>query len=205
MELYYTSGASLLAAHIVARELGLAGSLNKVDPVTSTTGGSREFASIHLKGYVPTSEIKSGAVLTEVTSLLLYLADQASKKRLAPANSTLERYRFIEWLIFISSEIHKGFGPPWTLATSEATRRAAIERLEQRFTYLDWLLTDRPCLMGEGFTAADAYLFTIVNWATYHNVALSPCPNLLAFLARVYARLAVPQASQAQGLLEQAA
>jgi glutathione S-transferase len=189
----------------MARELGLPITLNKVDLATRKTEDGREFGAINPKGYVPALKLKSGEVLTEVASLLQYLADQAPQTSLAPAHGTLEHYRFIEWLTFISSEVHKGFGPLWNPATPEAMRKAAIEKLGQRFTYLDRLLEDQPFLMGEGFTAADAYLFTVVNWATYHNVDLTPYPNLQAFLGRVHARSAVQQALRAEGLLKEAA
>jgi glutathione S-transferase len=205
MELYYTSGACSLAVHIVARELELPITLNKVDLATHKTEDGREFWSINPKGYVPALKLKSGEVLTEVAALLQYLAEQAPQTGLAPAHGTFERYRFNEWLTFISSEIHKGFGPLWSPVTPEAMRQATIKKLGQRFTYVDHLLADQPYLMGESFTAADAYLFTVVNWATYHNVELTPYPSLQAFLGRVYARSAVQQALRAEGLLKEAA
>jgi glutathione S-transferase len=205
MELFYTPAACSLAVHIVTREAGLPITLSKVDLATRRTEDGRDYRAINPKGYVPALKLANGEVLTEAAALLQYLADQAPQAGLAPTPGSLERYRFIEWLTFISSEIHKGFGPLWSPATPEATRNAAIERLGQRFAYLDAQLAEGPFLMGEEFTAADAYLFTVLNWATFHKIDLSPYPKLQAYLKRVSARPGVQKALQAEGLLKDAA
>jgi glutathione S-transferase len=205
MELFYAPAACSLAVHIVAREAGLLIALRKVDLKTHRTEDGRDYRSINPKGYVPAMRLENGEVLTEVAALLQYLADQAPQAGLAPAQGSLARYRFIEWLTFVSSEIHKGFGPLWSPATPDATRNAAIERLGQRFAHLDAHLADRPFLMGEGFTAADAYLFTVLNWAAFHKIDLSPYPKLQAYLKRISARPNVQKALQAEGLLKDAA
>jgi glutathione S-transferase len=205
MKLYYAPAACSLAPHIVAREAGLAIDLDKLDFATRKTEGGEDFAKVNPKGYVPALRLDNGEVLTEAATLVQYLADQAPQAGLAPANGTLERYRLQEWLTFISSEVHKGFGPLWNPQAPEAAKEIARENLAKRFAYLDQHLAGRSYLAGERFTAADAYLFTVANWSNFHNVDLTPYPNLKAFMDRVAARPAVREAMQAEGLLKQAA
>ncbi|HEX8662718.1 MAG TPA: glutathione transferase GstA [Beijerinckiaceae bacterium] len=205
MKLYYAPGACSLAPHIVAREAGLRLDLDKLDFATRKTEGGEDFSVVNPKGYVPALRLDSGEVLTEVATLVQYLADQAPQSGLAPAAGTIERYRLQEWITFVSTEIHKGFGPLWNPAMPEAAKEIAKANLAKRFAFLDGELAKRPYLTGERFTAADAYLFTVVNWTNIHKIDLSPYPNLKAFMDRVAARPAVRQALQAEGLLKQAA
>jgi glutathione S-transferase len=205
MELYYAPGACSLAPHIVARELGLPVTLQRVDLASRKTADGRDFVAVNPKGYVPALRLDDGEVLTEAAAILHYLVDKAPDAGLAPAHGTPGRYRFIEWLTFIATEIHKGFGPLWKPDTPEATRIATIERLNQRFEMLDRHFAERPSLMEQGFTAADAYLFTVVSWAQYLKVDLSAYPNLRTYLSRVSARPAVQAALRAEGLLKEAA
>jgi len=205
MKLYYTPAACSLAPHIVAREAGLKLEIEKVDLAGKKTETGADFSKINPKGYVPALGLDNGEVLTEVATLVQYLADQAPQSGLAPANGTMERYRLQEWLTFISTEIHKGFGPLWKPDTPAETKEAAKANLAKRFAYLDQHLANRSFLTAERFSAADAYLFTVVNWTNFHNIDLAPYSNLKAYVQRVAARPAVQQAMQAEGLLKQAA
>jgi glutathione S-transferase len=143
--------------------------------------------------------------MTEVSALIQYLADQAPQAGLIPAAGTPERYKVLEWIGFIATEIHKGFGPLWNPALPDASKDAAKAHLAKRFAYLDGQLKGRAYLTGDRFSAADAYLFTVVNWTNMHNIDLKPYPALKAFMDRVAARPAVRQALDAEGLLKQAA
>jgi glutathione S-transferase len=205
MKLYYAPGACSLAPHIVAREAGLRLDLERVDLGRGKTEGGVTFADINPKGYVPALSLDNGEVLTEVSALVQYLADQAPQAGLAPAAGTIERYRLLEWLGFISTEIHKGFGPLWKPQTPEETKAAAKATLAKRFAYLDQRLGRGPYLMGERFTVADAYLFTVANWTNFHAIDLKPYPNLKAYMERVGARPKVREALVAEGLLKEAA
>jgi len=205
MKLYYAPGACSLAPHIVAREAGLPVTLVKVDLSKHLTETGEDFRAINPKGYVPAIALTDGSLLTEAAAIIQYLADRQPEAGLAPVNGTTERYRLIEWLTFISSEIHKGFGPLWNPATPETVKAATKERLAARFAYLDATLAKQPFLTGETFTIADAYLFTVVNWTNFHGIDLSPFPNLQAFQARIAGRPAVQQALEAEGLLKKAA
>ncbi|MET0528356.1 MAG: glutathione transferase GstA [Microvirga sp.] len=205
MKLYYSPGACSLAPHIVAREAGLPISLEKVDLSKHLTETGENYRAINPKGYVPAITIEDGSLLTEAAAIIQYLADQKPASGLAPAHGTTERYRLIEWITFISSEIHKGFGPLWNPATPDAMKAATKERLATRFAYLDEVLGKQPYLTGETFTVADAYLFTVVNWTNFHAIDISSFKNLAAFQARVAARPKVQEALAAEGLLKKAA
>jgi glutathione S-transferase len=205
MKLYYAPGACSLAPHIVAREAGLKLDLEKVDLGIGRTENGVVFAEINPKGYVPALALDNGEVLTEVSALVQYLSDQAPQAGLVPAAGTIERYRLLEWLGFISTEIHKGFGPLWNPQSPEAAKTIARNNLAKRFAWLDQTLARGPYLLGERFTVADAYLFTVVNWTNFHAIDLKPYPHLKAFMERVGARPRVRDALAAEGLLRAAA
>jgi glutathione S-transferase len=201
MKLYYSPGACSLASHIVIREAGVPAEIVKVDLKTKKTEKGEDFSKINPKGYVPTLQLDNGQVLTEVAVLLQYIADQKPDAKLVPATGTLDRYREQEWLNFVSSEIHKGFSPLFNPATPEAYRTIALQRLNHRLELLDRHLSTNDYLMGKGFTAADAYLFTVTNWAKPLNVDLSGYNSLIAFRERVGKRPAVQATLKAEGLV----
>ena len=205
MKLYYYPGACSLATHIVAREAGVAFTLEKVDLANRTTETGASFTAINPKGYVPALGLQDGSVLTEASAIVQYLADSQPASDLAPAHGTMERYRLLEWLGFISTEIHKGFGLLWNPATPDEVKAATKERLASRFAYLDEKLGQQPFLTGSKFTIADAYLFTVVNWTNFHGIDISSFPNLQSFQARVASRPSVQQALEAEGLVKKAA
>lgn len=200
MKLYYYPGACSLAAHIVLRELNCEFSLVKVDLATKRTELGEDFLSINPKGYVPALQLPDGQVLTEDQVILQYLADSHGDSGLAPAAGSLERYRLMEWLAFIATELHKGFGPLWNPAIPDSIRQMAVERLSQRFAYVEERLAQQPYLLGGHFSIADAYLYTVLNWTTFHRIDLSPWPRLVGFQQRVGERPAVMAALQAEGL-----
>lgn len=205
MKLFYFPGACSMAPHIVAREAGLAVEIEKVDLKEGKTERGDDFAAINPKRYVPALQLDDGQVLTEVANLVQYLADQAPASKLAPAPGSMERYRLNEWLIFVSSEIHKGFSPLFKPDTPEAMKPIAKANLQKRFAYLDQALAGRQYLMGDQFTAADAYLFTVTNWHNFHNLDISQHENLTAYQQRIATRPAVRDAMAAEGLLQAAA
>ena len=174
MELFYAPGACSLAPHIVSREAGLPLDLVKVDLGAKKTANGGDYYAVNPKGYVPAIRFADGQVMTEVATLVQYLADQKPEAGLAPAAGTPARYRLMEWLTFISSELHKGFGPLWYPNTPAETKAAAKEKLATRFAWVDKQLAGRDYLMGETFTAADAYAFTILNWAGMLAIDLTP-------------------------------
>jgi glutathione S-transferase len=204
MKLYFSPGACSLAPHIVAREAGLKIDLEKVDLAARKTERGEDYLAINPKGYVPALRLDDGSVLTEVSALLQYVADRNPSAKLLPAPGTMERYRVLEWVGFIATEIHKGFGPLWNPQTPEAYKAIAIGNLAKRFLYLDSQL-GQGYLTGAQFTIADAYAFVTVSWANYLKVDLAPYAKLRAFLGRVAARPGVQAAMKAEGLIKEPA
>lgn len=200
MKLYYMPGACSLSPHIVAREAGLVFELVKVDAKTKRTEDGTDFLTINPKGYVPTLQLDSGEVLTEGPAIVQYLADLKPASGLAPANGTLARYHLQEVLGYINSEIHKAYSPLFKPDTPEAIREESKHYLHKRYALLEATLAKQPWLLGEHFTAADAYLFTVTNWARLVKVDLSDFPALQAFQLRVLERPAVQAAMDAEGL-----
>jgi glutathione S-transferase len=201
MKLYYSPGACSLAAHIVLREAAIEFQLVEVNLGTKKTVNGDDFLTINPKGYVPALELDDGQVLTEDHVIIQYLADQKPALGLAPVFATMARYRLMEWLGFIATEIHKGFGPFWNPATPEATRQNAVDLLSRRFEYLAGRLAkEGPWLMGEAYTIADAYLFTVLRWTDMHQIDLSRWPRLIEYMDRVARRPAVQEALRAEHL-----
>ncbi len=201
MKLYYSPGACSLSPHIALREAGLPVELHKVDLRARKLADGSDFTRINPKGYVPALGLDSGDVLTEGPAIVQYVADQNPGSGLAPAAGTIERYRLQEWLNFISTEIHKQFSPLFNPASTDEVKEAARAKLSSRFEWLDAQLAGKSYLMGERFTVADGYLFTVLNWASRVKVDLSNRPNLTAYHARVGARPAVQAAMRAEGLI----
>ena len=191
MKLYFSPGACSLSPHIVLRELGLPFETVQVDLKTKRTSDGSDFWKINPKGYVPTLQLEDGAILTEGPAIVQYLADRKPNAGLAPANGSFARYRLQEWLNFISTELHKQFSPLFNPATPESVKQAQQERLAERFREIVAAMGGTPWLMGDAFTVADAYLYTVLTWAAYVGVDLAPFPALQAYMQRVEARPAV--------------
>ena len=201
MKLYYSPGACSLSPHIVLHEAGLA-----YTPVLASTKSHKlqdgtDFYTINPLGYVPVLELDSGERLREGPAIVQYLADLVPEKNLAPANGTLARYRLQEWLTFIGTEVHKGFTPLFVPGTPEDYKPLVKERLLGRLQWIDGQLADKPYLLGEQFSVADAYLFTVSGWGQYVGVDISGLKNLLAYRERIAARPAVQAALKAEGLI----
>ena len=201
MKLYYTPGACSQAPHIAIHELGLPYEAVKVDLATHKLDDGTDYRTINPKGYVPTLELDDGTRLTEANVILQYLAEQ-KPGRLAPAFGSKDRWKLIEWLAFIASEVHKGFGPLWNPKTPGDVRERTVQALGNRFGYLAQTLEKQPFLMGDEFTIADAYLFVVLNWSDLHKVDLTPWPALQQFRKRVASRPAVQATLKAEGLVK---
>ncbi|PZP98952.1 MAG: glutathione transferase GstA [Variovorax paradoxus] len=200
MKLYYSPGACSLSPHIVLREAGLAFEALKAPTKTHKLDDGTDYYTINPLGYVPLLELDDGTRLAEGPAIVQYIADQAPLKNLAPANGTLARYRLQSLLTFIGTELHKGYSPLFNPATPEDYKTGVREKLVSRYKWVDEQLAGKDYLTGENFTVADAYLFTVTNWAKPTGVDLSAYANVGAFMARVAARPAVQEALKAEGL-----
>ncbi len=201
MKLYYSPGACSLAPHIVLNEAGYAYEVEKVDLATKKLASGGDFLAINPKGYVPAIALDDGQLLTELQVLLRYLADQKPQSNLMPKPGTMERYRVEEWMNYIATELHKGYSPLFRPNTPEEYKTIARENLAKRLALLDKALAGKQYLMGNAFTAADAYAFTILRWSPFTKVDLSPYANIKAFMARMEARPKVQQTLKEEGLL----
>lgn len=202
MKLYYSTGACSLSPHIVLREAGLPFELVLASTKTHKLQDGTDFYTINTKGYVPLLELDNGERLSEGPAIVQYIADQVPDKNLAPANGTWARYRLQELLNFISTELHKGFSPLFNPAMPEEAKALARAKLAERLGWIDAQLAGKQFLTGDQFTVADAYLFTVSNWARLVNVDLGAFTQLLAYRERVAARPAVQAAMKAEGLIK---
>ncbi|MBS0444916.1 MAG: glutathione transferase GstA [Proteobacteria bacterium] len=202
MKLYYSPGACSLSPHIVLRESGLAFDAVRASTKTHQLDDGTDYYTINSKGQVPLLELDSGERLSEGPAIVQYIADQAPDKKLAPANGTMGRYRVQEWLNFITSELHKTMGNLFNPATPEDAKQMFRDRTLAKLKWVDDRLAGKNYLMGDAFTIADAYLFTVTNWTQYIGVDISGLKNLSAFQARMAARPAVQEALRAEGLLK---
>jgi glutathione S-transferase len=200
-KLYYSPGACSLSPHIVLREAGLPFQLALASTKTHKLADGSDYYAINPKGYVPLLELDDGQRLSEGPVIVQYIADQVPASGLAPPAGTMARYRLMEWLNFITSELHKGFSPLFNPATPEDYKTLARAKLSERLRWVDSQLEGKDYLTGDTFTVADAYLFVVAGWAKHVGVDLASAPHLTAFLGRVAARPAVQAALKAEGLL----
>ena len=202
MKLYYSPGACSLSPHIAMHEAGLPFEAILAPTKTHKLPDGSDFYAVNPLGYVPYLTLDDGRSLHEGPAIVQYIADLAPAKNLAPANGTYERYKLQEWLTFIGTELHKSFSPLFAPTTPAETKASAVERLQSRLKWVDSELAGKQYLMGDQFTVADGYLFTVTNWAQYVSLDLSPYSNLVAYRGRVGTRPAVIAAMKAEGLIK---
>ncbi len=204
MKLYYSPGACSLSPHIALLEAGLPYDLVKVDLRAKKLENGDDYLKVNPKGQVPALGLDSGELVTEGPVIVQMIADKATGKNLAPARDSAERYKLQEWLNFITTEVHKNFGPLFSPVLADDAKAFFKDRVMAKFKYLDGQLAGRDFLMGKQFTVVDGYLFTMLNWADRMKFDLSAMPNLLAYKARVGARPKVQEALTKEGLMKAA-
>jgi glutathione S-transferase len=194
MKLFYVPGVCSLSPHIVLREMGADFQLDKVDRKTKVSESGADYNQLNPKSYVPALQLDDGTVLTEGASILIYLADQKGGEKVAPKAGTKQRYKLQEWLVFIATELHKNYGALFRKSPDPVPR----ETLQKRLDLVAGILSKQPYLLGDKFTAADAYLFTILRWSPRAEVTLPQA--LQQYMERVKARPAVAEALKVEGL-----
>lgn len=202
MKLYYSPGACSLAPHIVLRAAGATFELVRVDLNTHRTETGEDFFTINPKGQVPTLLLDDGSCLTEGPVIAQFIADQNPAANLLPPPKSMQRYRVLEWQNYITSELHKGFSPLFNSQFDAAAKTVARELLLKKYQWLNTELSTRNYLTGDEFTVADAYLFTVTNWARMVDVNLLDMSHLQAYRERIRALPAVTAAMRAEGLLK---
>ena len=200
MKLYYALATCSHAPHIALREAGLPFDLVQFDMKARTLAGGSKLEDVNEKGFVPVLELDDGQRLTEVAVILQYIADQVPEKKLAPRAGTMERYRLMEWLNFIATEVHKAYWPLFHDG-AEVENTKAREKLARNFGWIEKRLGKSPWLMGEQFTVADAYLITVLNWMRAAGIDIAPWPGLKEYRDRARKRPAVVAAMEAEGMI----
>ena len=201
MKLYYSPGACSQAAHIILHEAGLEHSSEAVDLRTKRTASGHDYWAVNPKGSVPAMVLDSGEVLTENGAVLQFLGDQAPASGLLPTEG-IGRYRVIEWLAYLGSDVHKSFGALWNPASGDDAKQAARDLVGKRFDYLEGKLAGQDYLTGSAMSVADPYLFAMLGWTGMHGIDLARWPNLTAFRERMLRRPTVQTVMQAEGLAE---
>ncbi len=202
MKLYYSPGACSLSPHIALEEAGLSYEAIAAPTKTHKLPDGSDYYAVNPLGYVPFLVLDDGTTLREGPAIVQYIADQVPAKNLAPANGSIARYKLQEWLTFIGTELHKNFSPLFSPATPDEMKTAARDKIAGRLKFVEGELAGKPYLMGDTFSVADPYLFTVTNWAALTGVDLSSYSNLLAFRARMAARPGVVAAMKAEGLIK---
>ena len=204
MKLYYSSGACSLSPHIALLEAGLPYDLVKVDVRAKKLESGDDYLNVNPKGQVPALALDSGELVTEGPVIVQMIADRAADKKLAPARDSAERYKFLEWLNFTTTELHKNFSPLFQPAIPDDVKTFFKDRLLGKFKYVDSQLAGRDYLMGKQFTVADGYLFVMLAWADRVKLDLSGLSNIAAYKARIAARPKVQEALTKEGLTKAA-
>lgn len=204
MKLYYSPGACSLSPHIILHEGGFSFNTEKVDFATKKTAIGTDYLSVNPNGYVPALVLDNGYILTEGPAIIQYLADQVPEKKLAPPAGTIERYPLMQWLNFISTELHKGFSPLFNTHAPAEWKTIVAAQLERRLNTVSHQLEGKIWLMGPEFTVADAYLFTVLNWGKHVGIEIDRWPVLKGYQGRVFERPAVRAAMDTEGLLQPA-
>ena len=198
MKLYYHPGTCALAAHIALQESGAPYVIEKVNLKTKQTESGDDYFGINPKGYVPALQTDEGTLLTENVAVLQYIADLRPEARLAPPKDSFERYRLLEWLAFINSEVHATYKPFFMPNAVDEERQHAAEKLSKRLGHVEHSLESKDFLLGENFSVADAYLYTVLGWLPKTGLSLSTWPRIERFHRRIGERITVQQAQKAE-------
>lgn len=201
MKLYYSPGACSLSPHIALCEAGLDAEMIKVDLRTHKLEDGGDYAAISPKGYVPALILDDGTMLTEGPVIVQYIADRVPEKNIAPPNGSMARLHMQEWLNFTTAELHKTFSPLFNPMASEDWKKGARALLDRRLGFVAKALEGKPYLLGNDFSVADGYLFTVLNWGGFVNVDMSRWPSITAYLERMRSRPGVRRALKEEGLL----
>ena len=200
MKLFYKPGACSLASHITLRESGKDFTLDGVDLMKKRLENGDDFFAVNPKGQVPALLLDDGTLLTEGVAIMQYLADSVPDRQLLAPTSSLSRYKTIEWLNYIATELHKGFTPLFRPDTPEDFKPTVRARLEKKMQYVNDSLKDNQWICGPRFSIADAYLFTVLRWAYAVKLNMAGLSNIDAYMARMAERPAVAAALKAEGL-----
>jgi len=198
MKLYFAPDACSLSPHIVLRELDLPFELIRVNNRTKRSADGGDFYQVNPKGYVAALMLDDGKVITEGAAIVQYLADLRPEAALAPPNATFERVRLQEWLNFITSEIHAGSSPLFNSTLPEEVKTRFRDTLRRRLDFVAQPLDEQAFLLGEAFSVADAYLFTVLRWMEQFSIDLKYWPSITRYMSLISQRRSVQTALAAE-------
>lgn len=200
MKLYYANGTCSLAVRIIINEIGLRSEFEAVDLKTKKTDSGKDFLQINPKGSVPVIVTDENEILTENSVIQQYLADTHHAAQLLPALGNFKRYRVLEWLNYISTELHKGCGPLFSLAVPLELKNALFKpALKNKLLYVENNLKNK-FLLGDHFTLADAYLFVILSWLPHFKIDLNEWPQLSHYFTELQQRPSVQKSLKEEGI-----
>lgn len=200
MKLFYKPGACSLASHITLRESGKDFTLDGVDLIKKRLENGDDFFAVNPKGQVPALLLDDGTLLTEGVAIMQYLADSVPDRQLLAPVSSISRYKTLEWLNYIATELHKGFTPLFRPDTPEEYKPTVRALLEKKMQYVDGSLKEGQWICGSRFTIADAYLFTVLRWAYGIKLNMDGLTHIAAYMKRMAERPGVAAALKAEGL-----
>ncbi len=201
MKLYYSPGACSLSVHILICETKLNVELEAVDLKTKQTASGEDFKNINPKGAVPTLITDKNEVLTENTAIQQYIAEMAHATELLPLEGDFSRYKVLEWLSYISSDVHKSSSPLFNPKMSDEMKQTIfIPQLKAKFMFVEKHLEGRKFLVNDAFTLPDAYLFVMLMWLPKFNIDVKEWPNLAVYFAKLKERESIKTALKEEGL-----
>jgi len=198
MKLYFSPGACSLASSIAFHEAGVPVELVRVDTGAHKLKDGSDYYKINPRGYVPALQLDDGQVFSEGAALMQYIGDLAPASAVIPKPGTVDRLRANSWLTFISSEIHKSYSPLFNKALNDDAKAIFKDKLARRFDELEKHFTSHKYLMGDQFTVADGYLYTVISWSPHVGIDLSKWKHLADYRQRVADRPKVKEALQAE-------
>jgi len=184
MKLYYSKGACSLAVRIVINEIGLSCQYEAVDLKSKKTEHGGDFYLVNPKGSVPTLVTNDGEILTENSIIQQYLAETNNASQLLPALGDFKRYRVLEWLNYVSTELHKGCAPLFNPNVPQEVKESVfIPAIKNKLGFVDKQLATNPYLAGTQYSLADGYLFVILTWLRHFKIDTADWSHIEKYFA----------------------
>lgn len=202
MKLYYYKGACSLAIRITMNEIGIKSEYEAVNLKTKQTETGKDFLIINPKGAVPTIITDEHETLTENVAIQQYLADKYQATQLLPAINNMKRYKVLEWLCFVNTDLHKTISVLFNPNVSEDDKNNVFKPLlANKLNIAEQYLQHRTFIMDEQFTIADAYMFVVLSWLPLVKMDITHYPSLVKYTSTITKRPAVQKALAEEGLI----
>lgn len=201
MKLYFSKGACSLAVRILINELGLKSEYEAVNLQTKKTESGKDFFAINPKGYVPALVTADNKILTENMTIHIYLAETNKATQLLPNVGDFKRYQVIEWINFISTEIHKSFSAIFNPNIADSLKNEFfVPNLKKKFAYVEKQLAQKNYLMGSDYSLPDGYLFVMLLWTQLKKIDIQEYEQLNHYFENLKKRESIKKSLQDEGL-----